>query len=352
MKKVLSENAPNAHGEIEFIIRDRNGMVLGRHVEKNIVKIFAKEILANRVPYSKIWNPNVNSGEGAWEDSGIDALEEMAPKYILLGASYDSDGVPLEFEDDRYYTFDSVTNKYVPIRLNPGAEYDGGLINPITILEPDRPLKRIESIEHEASYQPSGTPLLQDDVRAMNNVVVFETTIKPEEYNGFGLVNSDYFTITEVALAGGKVLDSVGACDCTPRELFLDGVESSATAERPLQCVANGGDTITIDPSETEVDLIKKGDQIRIGGVDDAIDDDTISDLNQVTPYYLVLDKSVGGRDILLDRAVVDNTNTPIVGDVGVLRDTLRIFSHRILTAPIRKTSDIELVVRWRIIFN
>ena len=48
----------------------------------------------------------------------------------------------------------------------------------------------------------------------------------------------------------------------------------------------------------------------------------------------------------------VDDNNTPITGVVGVYRDGFRIFSHRILKSPIKKSSDFEIVVRWRIILN
>jgi len=346
----------SAKGEIEFIIRDKNGNVLSRRREPNIVKIFAKEMLAHRLGYSQIWNPNANSGEGAWESSGIDPTEEFAAKYILLGASFDENGVPLEFNDDRFYSVDSVTNSFIPISLTPGAEYDGDLINPIPLLEPDTPLKRIEDISFESSYQPSGTPLLQDDVRAMNNVAVYETVVRTDEYNGFGTTDSDYFTLTEVALAGGRIFDSIGACNCTPRTLFLEGVaagtDSSSNSERALICSASGGDVISIDGAETDVDLISEGDQIKITTSSSVLDGTDLDNLDQVSSYYLVISKQVGGRDVQLDRAVVDANGDAIVGDVGVFRDTLRIFSHRVLQTPIRKSSDIELVIRWRIIFN
>lgn len=334
-------------GEIEFIFKDRNGCVVGKQVQPNLIKIFAKEILSHQMPYSKIWNPNASSSSGAWEDSGIDPLEEFAPKYILFGASYDENGVKLGFDDDRYYTQDPVTGQFTPKRLNPGAEFDGGLINGIPLAEPFRPLKRVESISFEPTYQPSGTPLLQDDVRAINNVVVLETTLTTDEYNGFGLTGSDSFSITEVALAGGKVLNSIGSCECTPRNLFLEG--PSSDPDVPLAATASGGDVITIDSSETEVNLIKEGDQIKIGTQDSS---GTFDELDQVSPFYLVVSKQVGGRDIQLDRAVVDSDNSAITGSIGVFRDTLRIFSHRILDVPVDKSSILEVLVRWRIVMN
>jgi len=355
MRHKITESAgTKAKGILEFLIRDRNGRELSRFTEPNLVKIFSKEILSHRMPYSQIWNPDANGGDGAWESSGIDILEEFAPKYILLGASFDDDGVPLETDDDRFYSTDPVTGTPVPVSLEPSAAYSGGLINPITLIEPTRPLKRIETVDFEPTYQPSGTPLLENDVRAINNVVVLETTLRVDEYNGFGVTGSDFFTLTEVALAGGKVFDSIGQCGCTPRELFLEGITESDGSTRPLLCSANGSDTISIDPSESDVDLIVEGDQIRIGGSTDSIDNGSsnLSDLDQTQPYYLVLSKSSGGRDIQLDRAVVDSDGNSVTGQVGIFRDTLRVFSHRILSTPIRKTSDIELVIRWRIIFN
>lgn len=335
-----------ARGEIEFIFKDRNGNVLGRMVEKNIVKIFAKEILSHRMPYSKIWDPTAGSGTGAWVSSDIDALEEFAPKYILFGASYDENNVPLDANDSRYYTQDPVTSLYVPNSLGVGAEFDGELINAIPLAEPNRPLKRIEAITFSPTYQPAGTPLLQDDVRAINNIVMLETTLRLDEYNGFGLTDSDFFTITEVALAGGRVIDAGDACETTPRECFLQG---SADGDA-LLASANGSDVVTLDISESLVDLIKEGDQIKIVGAGGtAAEADT---LNQINSYYLVVSKTVGGHDIQLDRVPVDADNNPIIGSIGLFRDTLRIFSHRILSTPVKKSNNFEIVVRWRIIFS
>ena len=68
--------------------------------------------------------------------------------------------------------------------------------------------------------------------------------------------------------------------------------------------------------------------------------------------YDLVVNKALGGRDLTLDRTPVDADNIALTGDVGVLRDGFRIFSHRILKTPVKKSEDFEIVVRWRIIFN
>lgn len=344
----FSETYPYKHykGVLEFIIKDRNGRIVNRIVDHNIVKIFAKEMLSHRLPSSEIWDPNAGTGSGDWVDSGLDPDEEFAARYILFGASFDEDGVPLDSEDTRFYVLDTITNTFVPIRLGPGAEFSGGLINAVPLAEPDRPLKRIERINFEPTFQPAGTPFLQDDVRATNNIVLLETTLELDEYNGFGLTGSDFFTITEVALAGGKRIELLQNCECTPRELFLQG---SASGDA-LLASASGTDVISIDISETEVDLIKEGDQIKIvasGG--SAKEND---ELDQVNPFYLVLTKAVGGRDVQLDRVPIDSTNTPITGSIGILRDTLRIFSHRILKSPIKKSGDFEIIVRWRIIFS
>jgi len=348
----LNENYKEYKGEIEFIYKDKLGNVVKRHVEPNIVKIFAKEILAHRMYHSKVWDRTANSGGGAWVQNPVDPNEDFATKYILLGASFDENGVPLDANDTRYYTIDPISQLPIPNRLTPGADFEGGLINAIPIAEPNRPLKRIERVDFEPTYQPAGTPQLQSDVRAMNSVVLLETTLLPEEYNGFALGTTgtqgggDAFTITEVALAAGKEINLVGSCECDPRKLLLEG-DSEGIA---LTASANGTDVITLDPSVTDVNLIQEGDQIKIAGVGGT--SDTTDTLGQVTPYYLVLSKSLGGHDIQLDRVPTDSSQNPIVGPIGVFKDTLRIFSHRILSTPVRKTSDFEILIRWRIIFN
>lgn len=332
-------------GEIEFEIRDKNKRTLYLYREPNLVKIPAKEILAHRLPHSKVWDPNGGTGSGAWVAHSLD-LDEFAAKYIVFGASFDDDGNPLDAADTRYYTADSVVGGYVPIRLGVGAEYDGGLINAVPISEPTRPLKRIERIYFEPSYQPAGTPLLQEDVRALNNVVVMETTLLKEEYNGFGLTSSDFFTLTEVALVGAAELGTVGACECNPRSIFLTG---SADGDA-FVATTSGSATVSLHSSETELDVIKEGDQVKIVKSGTTSEDDEI--LNQLNPYYLVVSKVAGGHDIVLDRTPVDADENPLTGDIGLLRDGWRIFSHRILKTPIKKSIDIELVCRWRIIMN
>lgn len=332
-------------GEIEFIIKDRNGNIVEHIRQPNIIKIFAKEILAHRLPYHKVWDPNASTGAGAWVTHNID-IDEFAAKYIVFGASFDEYGNPLDSADTRFYTPDSIIGGFVPISLGVGAEYDGGLINAIPIAEPSRPLKKIERIFYESSYQPSGTPLLQEDVRAINNIVVLETTLRKEEYNGLGLTSSDFFTLTEVALVGAEEVDSVGACECNPRDIFLTG-SSDGNA---FLASASGTSTISLDISETEVDAIKEGDQIKIVSAGSTAAEDEI--LGQLNPYYLVLSKVIGGRDITLDRVPVTATNDPLIGGIGVLRDGFKIFSHRVLKSPIKKSEDFEIIVRWRIIFN
>lgn len=333
-------------GEVEIIVKDINGNKISEQRYPNIIKIFAKEILAHRIPYSKVWDPNASSGMGSWVTHDLD-LDEFAAKYIVLGASFDDDGNPLDTADSRFYTQDTVTGSYVPVTLGVGAEFDGGLINPIPISEPSRPLKKIERIFFEPSYQPAGTPLLQADVRAINNIVVLETTLRKEEYNGLGITSNDFFTLTEVALVGAEELDSVGACECDPRSIFLNG---SADGDAQL-ANANGTATVNLDVGEPLVDLIKEGDQVKIVQAGStASDDDAI--LDQVNPYYLVISKALGGRDITLDRTPVDADNVAIEGSIGLLRDGFRIFSHRILKSPVKKSSDFEITLRWRILLN
>lgn len=337
---ILNEDINKYNGEVEIIVKDLNGKIIWQHREANIVKIFAKEIISHRLPYDKVWDPTAGSGAGAWVSSGID-IEEFALKYIVFGASFDANGVPLDVADERYYNLDTVSGGYIPITLYSGADFDGGLINAIPISEPDRPLKRIERVYFEPSYQPAGTPLLQDDVRAINNVLVVETTLTKEEYNGFGTTSSTYFTLTEVALVGAAEVNSVGQCECDPRTYFLTGENGL-----PLAASANGTQTINLSMSVVDPDLIKEGDQIKIVAAGSTDPDDT---LNQLNPYYLVLDKSVGGRDVTLDRIPVDVEGQPITGSIAVYRDGFRIFSHRILRVPIKKSEDYVLTVRWRI---
>lgn len=335
--------SPAVLGEIEWEIRDLRGHIVQRIRDPNIVKIPAKEILAHRLAYAYIWDPTAGSGIGAWVNSGID-LDEYAPKYFVFGASFDAHGNPLNTADSRYYTVDPVTNTAIPITLGVGAEYDGGLINAITIAEPTRPLKRVERIYWEPSYQPAGTPLLQADVRALNNVLVLETTLRKDEYNGFGLTVSDFFTLTEVALVGAKRLDApLGACNCNPRDIFLTGAADGAA----LLVDTSGTATISIDSLETEVNLVSQGDQIKLVAAETTANAN--ADLNQLNPYYLIVNKATGGRDITLDRVPVDIHNNPLTGKIGLLRDGFRIYSHRILKSPVKKSADFEIVCRWRL---
>jgi hypothetical protein len=340
-------------GELEFIIRDPvRHETIDIIRDHNLVKIFAKEILAHQLAPQNIWDPNASSGTGAWVDSGLDPLRQYTPRYVLFGAAFDENHLPVPSSDPRYYQYDPGSGTYVPIQLSVGADYNGGLINAIPISEPNRPLKRIERIYYESSYQPAGTPLLQPDVRAINNVVVLETTLHKEEYNGFGLTSSDYFTITEVALAAAKEVGNIGACECDPKDLFMES--HSGTAERmALLARASGTGTISLDPSElASVDVIHEGDQVKIVTAGPAGTEGTTNILNQVNPYYLVINKALGGSDMVLDRTPVDMNGVPLLGPIGVFMDGLKIFSHRILKSPLKKSSDFEVVCRWRILMS
>jgi hypothetical protein len=333
-------------GEVELIVRDRAGRVIQHTIEKNIVKIFAKELLSHSLAPREVWDPTANSGAGDWVDCEIPNLDDFVPRYFLFGAAFDSNNVPLT-SDPRFYAYNSLSGTTVPVPLGVGAEFSGGLINAIPISEPTRPLKRVERIYFEPSYQPAGTPQLQDDVRAMNNVLVFETVLRKDEYNGFGVTSSDYFTITEIALVGGKQLGLSGACECDPKTLFLEGHGDTES----LLARATGSPTITLDSSEYDYrNLIKEGDQIKI--VEAGATDATEEVLDQVSPYYLVITKAEGGSDITLDRTPATADGTPITGTIGVFRDTLRIFSHRILEAPPQKSLAYEITCRWRIIMS
>jgi len=345
-------------GIIEFIIKDRNGRVVDHIVEKNVIKVFAKEMLSHRLPSSEVWDPEANGGSGGWVDTNIDPDEEYAARYILFGASFDDNGTALGTDDTRFYQQDAVTGQFVPVRLTPAATNDGGLINAIPIAEPDSPLKRIESISFNNTYQPTGSPLVDGDVRAINNIVIFETVVNTDEYNGFSNTASDFFTITEVALAGGRKFDScVGSCGLVPRDLFLQGVDNTTGGTSPAEyeisvsAIANGTNIISIDSGEpaSSVALFKQGDQIKIVNRGGTQDDHTT--LDQINPHYLVVGTS-GGRDLELDRVPVDSDGAALVGDIGVFRDTLKLFSHRILSTPVQKSSSFEITTRWTVVFN
>lgn len=344
-----------AVGIVEFIVKDKSGKIINHIVDKNIIKIPAKEMLSHRLPSSEIWDPTANGGAGAWTDSNLDPDEEYAARYILFGASFDSDGTPIGTDDTRYYEQDSVTGQYVPIRLSPAATNSGGLINAIPITEPDRPLKRIESITYDNTYQPTGSPLVDSDVRALNNVLKLETVLNTDEYNGFSGTESDFFTITEVALAGGRKFGAVGQCGLIPRDLFLEGLSQVTGTDGDFEIsvagTANGTNTITIETSEptSAVSLFKTGDQIKI--VNRNGTQDSYTTLNQVNPYYLITSAS-GGRDLTLDRVPVDNNGQVLTGNIGIFKDTLKIFSQRILSTPVTKSNSYEITARWTIVFN
>lgn len=334
-------------GELEFIFLDAQGNVVSRLFSPNIVKIFAKEILAHRLAPTRIWDPNAGTGAGAWVASGIDVDEDFIPRYILFGASFDAQGAPLDTTDPRYYVIDPATGQTVPRTLGAGAEFDGGLINAIPICDPYRSLKKVERVYFEPTYQPAGTPLLNSDVRAINNILVLETTLYKDEYNGFGLTPSDYFTITEVALAAGKELATVGCCECDPKAIFLDGKANQVA----ITANATGTATVTIDPVDIAyVDVIKEGDQVKLVQAGETAGETAV--LSQIDAYYLVITKAVGGSDMVLDRTPVDAHNVPITGTIGVFKNTLRIFSHRILSAPFRKSDYFQVITRWRIILD
>jgi len=351
-KVTLPETFSTFKGEIEIEVRDKHGRVVHRHCEPNLIKVFAKEMLSHTLPYSQVWDPTAGTGDGAWVANTVDPLEEFAAKYILFGASFDANGLPLSTTDSRYYQTDPVTGSSIAITPDIGVDNFGDLINPIPISEPDRPLKRIERVYFEPSYQPADSPLLQSDVRAINNVLVMETTLRQDEYNGFGTSGSDFFTITEVALSGGAPLTDIGACECDPQFLFLEGVGGEKDVQ--IASTANASSTISIDPAVAAADVnrIVEGDQILL--VDDAsgASAEEYDIMGQVNPYYLVTSKTVGGRDVVLDRTPVDSTGAAITGTVGIYRSTLRLFSQRILAIPFQKSSDFEIVCRWRINFN
>jgi hypothetical protein len=339
-------------GEVELIYKDKNGNILCVQSGSNIVKIFMKESISHRIAASIKWDPTVTDSTGklgAWVSSGIDPLEEFTAKYIILGASYDSAGMPLDVRDSRYYEQDTVTGLYVPIRLSPGAAYGGGLINAIPINEEcRRPLKRVEDFRFNATYQPAGTPLLQDDVRAINNILICETTLQLDEYNGFFGTSGDCFTITEVALVAGKRIDHVTGCDVDSHDLFMEGpysaeIMAGTNIIKLTNCGNTGGSGIDF------CNFIQPGDQIKVvlpgssGGS---------SPVSMVSPYFLVLSKECFGQNLVVDRVPTASDGSEIGGTCEVYRDTMRILSHRILNSPAKKMNEVSITIRWSIIVS
>jgi len=315
------ENVRDFNGEVEIEVKYKDKKS-EKYTYKNIIKSFAKEIISHSIASANIWD----AGSGAWV-SGVD-YSDYLPKYILLGASYDTDGDPIGLTDTRFYEYNAISG-YQPVTLTSGATNEGDLINPIPISDPTRPLKKVEDISFESSYQPAGSPLLNSDVRAINNVVVYETTLLNEEYNGLTGFGSDSFLLTEIALAGGRYIITTGDCESTPSEVLEEG---------PYAATVNGGNILTLDEA-SNADSILEGDQIRIS---------TDSGMDISNPFYLVTDKFGSGRDIQLDRDVTDDSSA-YTGDVSIYKSTLRMFSHRILSTPITKDSTTEIVIRWRI---
>lgn len=338
----------NYHGEVEIEIRNRSGDTILTRSEPNIIKIYAKEVLAHRAPASMKWDHTIlndDGSHGAWIPSEVDPFEEFSLKYICFGASFDDRGYPLDVHDPRFYQQDPMTGLYRPINLTPGATYGGGLINPIPINEEcARPLKRIEDFKFEPTYQPAGTPYLHDDVRAMNNILVTETTLRVDEYNGFSNLPGEYFTISEVALCGGKYVGGISDCNIDPHDIFIEG---------PYEAYAEGGtNVISLSEEGTEdvYNLVDVGDMIKIAAPSE---DPTEGPLDQMSPYYLITDKSCSdGSELILDRVPKTKDNANIAGDLWVYRDTFRVFAHRILNTPVKKSADFEIIVRWRIIFS
>lgn len=334
-------------GSVEFIVKDKDGTVLDIVSDHNIIKIGMKEVLAHRITPPNVWDPTAGTGSGAWVSGGLE-LDEFIPRYIWFGASFDENNQAIGTTDERFYYYDTVTGSYKPNLLSPGAAFDGGLINPIPIADPDRPLKRIERTFYEPSYQPAGNPLISDDVRAVNNVVYMETTLRLDEYNGFGVSANDYFDISEVALVAAREVDITGACECDPRTIFRQGQSDDS----PLLATANGTNTVTLLPSMSGyATLIKEGDQIEIvpsGGTGDAT-----GITNQPNSFYMVISKSAtGGSDLTLDRVPVDADQTPLNGSIGLYREGHKIVAHRIVAPLIKKNGAYTITCRWKITYG
>lgn len=327
------------NGAVHIIFRDaKTNEVISETLEKNIIKSFAKECISHSIVPFKIWDPISN----LWVENGLE-LEPYRPRYIVFGGSFDENGAPLSGIDTRFYETDTLNGGFKPIKLSPSATNGGGLINPVPIAEPNRPLKRIERVYFEPSYQPAGSPQMFDDIRALNNVVVFQTTLTASEYNGLTGTSGDFLTLTEVALVAAPEMNSVGACECDPRNIFLIGDNDTMS----FDAVASGAPTVSLDMATVNVNEIKEGDQVKLVAPNST--NETTNILNQVNPYYLVVSKALGGRDVTLDRIPTDAMGVPITGSIGLFKDSFKIFSHRVISSPLKKSADFVVEVRWLI---
>jgi hypothetical protein len=325
-------------GFVHITVKDVNsGEIVSDTVEKNVIKVFAKEVFAKSIIPNKIWDPILSQ----WVDHSINT-DLFKVRYMTFGASFDENNEPIAGLDTRYYTENFATGGFDPIKLDAGINNDGDLINPIPISYPSRPLKKIEKIYFTPSYQPAGSPLIYDDIRAINNVVVFQTTLRSNEYNSLSSTGGDFLTITESQLVAAPEVSDFSACDCNPRKLFLSGDNNGLAFDA---VVTQGSQTITLAQDVVDVNRIREGDQIKI--VQQGTNTDEVAEFPQVNSYYLVINKQDGGRDITLDRSPTDNNGNFINGVVGILKDDYKVFSHRILRAPFKKNETFEVDVKW-----
>lgn len=339
----------NTFGEIQLIFRDSKGNIVDRIIHHNIIKIFMKDHIAHTLPYGYKWDPTGGtSGSGDWVANTINNADLYFPKYIILGAAYDTStanyGAPLGTNDTDFYQTDPVSGQKVPITLYSGANYTGGLIKAIPIDTSNNiPLKRIEDVDFDATYQPPGTPYLRDDVRALYNIVSFSTTLQTTEYNGFG-GSFTSFDICELALVSGPAFDStISDCNCDPHNLFLlghGGNYDTDLSASPIEItLTSGSSTITLNDA-SDANYIYEGDQIKF-----------VSSHSMITEYFMVLSKS--GNQLTLDRVPKDDSNVNIPsGTYHIWVDRFRILAHSILPQPFSKTSALQVDITWKIYFS
>lgn len=318
----------NTHGTIQIITKNKHGQTIKTHTQTNTLKTHLKETLTHQIQPNNLWNPNANNGTGAWQPNTT-KLDRTTPRYIILGASYDTNGNPIQ-NDPRYYTTNN-QNQTTPIKITPGNTHPNLLINPIPINTPNRPLKKIQNIYLTNTYQPAGTPTLQTDTQALNTTITFETTLQTEEYNGITGIGQDHFTITEIGIATGPeeytTNPTEAVCEKLPHELFQNTYNVNLT----------GTATVVIDTT-TDTTTLHQGDQVQITDP---------TGTTQLNNYYLIIHKTPGGHDITLDRIPTDTNGNPITGATTLIQNNMQIIAHRILTYPQTKNINTELTIRW-----
>lgn len=277
--------------------------------DNNIIKVAAKEVMAINLAPPRVWDPN----EQEWVDNSLS--DDMSVRYMWFGTGSTS-------------------------MLSSSFNYDGSLQEPI-LISTLTPLKRIESVYLNNSYQPSGNPYNHDDVRAILNEIVFETVMKADEYNELPDTSGSDVILAEAGLVAARELPVDDDCGCAPDILFL-GTENDGTA---IPITFSGSEVVTINVSSSKHTTIKAGDQIKIVA-SGTLKTDMHDVIEQHNPYYTVVEKLTNGRDLLLDRIPRNADNDILTGSAGIFRVGHRLICYKKIPV-FRKSFPLEITFSW-----